>query len=100
MTRFSSTPAYRVGDIVVVSDRMQTSCSYVIAAPTGRDFAPDFNPHFTPKEMLALGVFEGKCCNDYRPELPEDWFDGARVAKQPDPNLNRFGVKSRQALSI
>ena len=72
MTDRSLKRAHGVGDVVVVSDSMQTGYSYPITARTGRDFAPDFKPHFSPKEMLALGVFEGKYCNDCRPELPEE----------------------------
>jgi hypothetical protein len=91
--------AYGIGDVVAVNDSMQTGYSYVIAARTGRDFAADFKPHVSPKEMLALGVFEGKYCNDCRPELPEDWFAKARTADRPDPRVNCFGVKSRQPLA-
>jgi len=90
---------YEVGDIVVVNDRMQRDYRYEIAAPPGRDFRDGFAPHFTPKEMLALGVFEGRYCNDCRDELPADWFAGARIAERADPALNHFGVKSRQPLS-
>jgi hypothetical protein len=92
--------AYGIGDVVVVSDRMQTGYSYVVAAPAGRDFALNFNPHFTPQEMLELGVFEGKYCNDCRAELPKGWFARARLADRPDPGVNCFGVKSRQPLSV
>jgi hypothetical protein len=91
---------YRIGDVVVVDDRMQRGYRYRIVARTGRDFAPGFEPRFTPKEMLALGVFEGKYCNDCRDELPKSWFARARVSDEPDPALNCFGVKSRQALSV
>ncbi|NNE85193.1 MAG: hypothetical protein HKN28_14610 [Alphaproteobacteria bacterium] len=91
---------YKSGDIVIVNDKMQCSYSYEIVAPMGRDFAPDFEPHFTPKEMLELGVFEGKYCNDCVPELPEDWFEEAKIVDTADPSLNRFGVKSRQPLSV
>jgi hypothetical protein len=91
---------YRVGDVVVVNDSMQRSYSYAISVPPGGGFAPEFKPRFSPKEMLELGVFEGKYCNDCRPELPDDWFERARIAAQPDPALNCFGVKSRQSLAI
>ncbi len=91
---------YRVGDIVLVKDSMQAGYRYAIEALPGRDFAPDFRPHLTPKEMLAMGVFEGKYCNDCRPELPADWFTDARTADLPDPSLNYFRVKSRQPLRI
>jgi hypothetical protein len=90
---------YEPGDIVTADDRMQRGYAYEIAVPPGQDFAPDFRPHFTPAEMLALGVFEGKYCNDCRGELPAEWFAGARISDTPDPKLNHFGVKSRQPLS-
>jgi hypothetical protein len=90
----------RVGETVRVHDRMQTGYSYVIAVPPGRNFAPGFMPRYTPKEMLELGVFEGKYCNDCRGELPADWYEGAKIAECPDPALNCFGVKSRQPLRV
>jgi hypothetical protein len=79
---------------------MQKNYSYTLAAPAGKKFAKDFKPHFTPKEMLAHGVFEGKYCNDCRDEFPKDWFTKAKISEVPDPSLNCFGVKSRQPLSI
>jgi len=90
---------YQIGDWVTVDDRMQTGYRYRIAAPAGRDFDAGFTPRFTPAEMLALGVFEGKYCNDCTGELPAAWFECARISDRPDPKLNYFGVKSRQPLS-
>jgi hypothetical protein len=91
---------YKIGDIVVVNDRMQRGYRYEIVARSGRDFAEGFAPHFTPKEMLELGVFEGKYCNDCRDELPKSWFAKAKISEVADPALNYFGVKSRQPLSV
>ncbi len=90
---------YEIGDWVTVDDRMQTGYRYRIAAPEGADFDPRFTPRFSPAEMLELGIFEGKYCNDCTGELPEAWFKKARIADRPDPKLNHFGVKSRQPLS-
>jgi len=90
---------YKPGDVVTVEDRMQSGYSYEIAVPPGEAFAPDFRPRFSPAEMLALGVFEGKYCNDCRDELPAEWFERARIADRADPALNRFGIKSRQSLA-
>jgi len=92
--------SYRVGDKIRVNDKMQRGYVYAIAAPTGRQFAPDFEPHFTPKEMLELGVFEGKYCNDCRGELPASWYAKAKTSEKPDPKINCFGVKSRQPLRV
>lgn len=91
---------YKIGDIVTVNDKMQRSYRYTVAAPLGDGFAPDFEPHFTPREMLEQGIFEGKYCNDCRPELPEEWFVDAKTAAIADPSLNCFGVKSRQPLGV
>jgi hypothetical protein len=90
----------RLGDWVRVDDRMQRGYRYKIEAPPGQNFAPGFTPFYSPQEMLSLGVFEGKYCNDCRGELPRQWFAHAKIAVQPDPGLNCFGVKSRLPLSV
>ena len=87
-----------IGEVIEVNDRMQRGYSYVLVAPPGRNFADDFRPAFSPGEMLALGVFEGKYLNDCRDEFPASWFARARLSETADPALNCFGVKSRQPL--
>lgn len=89
-----------VGDVITVEDRMQHGYSYVLSAPVGRGFAAGFTPAFSPAEMLALGVFEGKYLNDCRAEFPASWFRRARLGEVADPARNCFGVKSRQPLSV
>ncbi len=84
---------------VIVNDLMQKDYKYRLDAPEGKDFHNAFTPHFTPKEMLELGVFEGKYCNDCIDELPKNWFENARTSDKPDTNLNHFKIKSRQPLS-
>src|SRR5215471_14021553 len=42
---------------VLVNDKMQRGYRYVLTAPIGRNFDPDFQPDLTPKQMLSLGVF-------------------------------------------
>ena len=83
-----------------VNDRMQTGYRYECVARVGTGFAEGFKPHVTPKEMLKMGVFEGKYCNDCTLELPSDWFEGAKISDKPDPTLNYFGLKSRQPLTV
>jgi len=86
---------------VVVNDRMQRGYAYVLAAPVGRSFDPEFRPELTPKQMLALGVFGGKYLTDCRGEFPASWFAGARLAKTVrDVSLNYFGVDASQPLSV
>jgi hypothetical protein len=90
---------YSNGDMVVVNDRMQRNYWYEIVALPGEGFAPEFRPNFSPREMLERGVFEGKYCNDCTDEFPQNWFRNARVSQTSDPDLNYFGIKSRQPLS-
>lgn len=88
------------GDTIRVDDKMQSGYSYVLAADPGDVRSDRFQPHYSPSEMLAMGVFEGKYCNDCRDELPAEWFESAKIGDKADPKLNHFGVKSRQPLSV
>ena len=89
-----------IGDIIHVDDLMQRDYSYELDASSGEDFAEGFNPCFSPKQMLEMGVFEGKYLNDCQQEFPSDWFINARISNMADSNLNYFGIKSRQPLQI
>lgn len=91
---------YDIGEFVTVDDKMQSGYRYEITAPIGTEFTTGFSPHFSPPEMLALGVFEGKYCNDCQNEFPADWYTGAKISETADPALNQFGIKSRQPLSV
>ena len=91
---------YRVGDVVVVNDSMQRSYSYAISVPSGGGFAPEFKPRFSPKEMLELGVFEGKYCSDCRPELPGRLVRACADKRSAQPWSQLLRVKSRQSLAI
>jgi hypothetical protein len=83
-----------------VSDKMQTDYSYELVAPIGEEFALEFKPHFTPAEMLSLGIFEGKYLTDCQKEFPATWFTSAKLSATPNETLNLFGVKSRQPLAV
>lgn len=85
---------------ITVSDKMQQDYSYVLEAPAGEDFAEDFKPHFSPGEMLEMGVFEGRYMNDCGSEFPKSWLLNAKLSQKPDPALNHFGIKSRQPLGV
>src|SRR5690348_2897591 len=85
---------------VTVRDKMQRGYRYVLTAPTGRNFDPDFKPELTPAQMLRLGVFGGKYMTDCRREFPKSWFARARLApKGRDDALNYFGVDASQPLA-
>ena len=85
---------------ITVNDKMQSSYTYEISAREGADFDPAFDPKYTPKEMLEMGVFEGKYCNDCTEELPAEWFENAKISAKPNVELNYFGIKSRQPLQV
>ena len=91
---------YKVGETVSVNDRMQQNYAYLINANFGESFPQDFQPFYTPQEMLKMGIFEGKYCNDCRQEFPKTWFYEAKISDKPDPSINYFGIKSRQPLGI
>lgn len=97
---------------VSVSDKMQSGYEYFLSEPIGKNFAKNFKPDLTPKEMLQLGVFGGKYMTDCEAEFPEDWFrdkKGKMLAKFAEPdmcgkrkyekNLNYFKVKASQSLA-
>jgi hypothetical protein len=86
---------------VVVNDRMQQGYRYVLVAPVGRNFDPDFRPDLTPPEMLRLGVFGGKYLTDCRDEFPASWFARAKLSpERSDARVNFFGVAASQPLSV
>jgi hypothetical protein len=85
---------------IEVTDRMQQGYRYVLSAPEGRAFDPEFKPDLTPAEMLELGVFGGKYMTDCRGEFPAAWFAAARLSEKREPALNFFGVLASQPLSV
>jgi hypothetical protein len=86
---------------VVVLDMMQRGYIYFRTEPPGRNFAPEFAPDLTPKQVLQLGAFGGKYMTDCRREFPASWFTRAKLcATHHDPKLNYFGVNASQPLSV
>jgi hypothetical protein len=80
---------------IVVNDKMQQGYRYVLTAPEGHDFAEEFRPELTPKEMLELGVFGGKYMTDCRDEFPAAWYENAKLSpERNDPSLNFFGINA------
>jgi hypothetical protein len=80
---------------------MQDGYTYELTTPMGKDFEPDFKPQLTPKEMLALGIFDGVYMRDCTAEFPDDWFTDAKFAEDtPDPSLNYYEIHASQPLSV
>jgi hypothetical protein len=86
---------------VTVNDRMQRRYRYILSAPIGRSFHPDFRPELKPAQMLRLGIFGGKYMTDCVKEFPRSWFASAKLSPdRRDPSLNYFGVDASQSLSL
>ena len=91
--------SYKKGTRITVYNKMEQG-SYVLSENPGKNFHPDFEPYYSPLEMLELGVFEGKYLNDSLLEFPKEWFihaiqKGKLSPEGASPDLNCFGVKSR-----
>ncbi|MBD3328654.1 hypothetical protein GF340_05125 [Candidatus Peregrinibacteria bacterium] len=85
---------------VSVNDLMQQGYSYYLTEPEGKNFAVDFKPELTPKQMLEMGVFGGKYMTDCGKEFPESWFVKAKLCHEKhDPDLNFFGLNASKPLS-
>ena len=97
---------FRKGLLVKGGGRMSLHpYEYTLEADPGTAFAPGFAPVFSPGEMLALGVFEGKYLNDCTNEFPREWFIMAEALGTLSPSkrnleCNYFKVGSRQPLSV
>ena len=87
--------------LVVVNDKMQKNYKYYLVEPKGKNFAPEFKPDLTPKQMLSLGIFGGKYLTDCKKEFPKDWFVKAKLdPKKHDPKLNFFKTNASQPLKV
>ena len=87
--------------IINVFDKMQQNYSYETTEPEGKNFSTFFQPELSPKEMLQLGVFEGKYLTDCQNEFPKDWFVNAKLSPlKADISKNYFQIKSRQSLTM
>ena len=84
---------------IVVNDKMQSNYTYELTEREGENFAADFKPELTPKEMLALGIFGGKYMTDCINEFPSDWFVGAKLSPQGKKiELNYFLIDASKPL--
>jgi hypothetical protein len=96
---------YQIGMTICALNKMDKGkYSYVLEASFGVIDNPDFDPYFTPQEMLELGVFEGKYLNDCVLEFPKEWFiiaikAGTLSPEGPNIECNHFKIKSRQSLT-
>lgn len=101
------------GRKVTVHDKMQR-CTYTLTYDAGTNiknggidadgdniYYENFEPYYTPMQMLKMGVFEGKYLNDCEGELPIEWFKASKHKRSliARPDINFFKIKSRLSLS-
>ena len=91
---------YGIGDVITANNLMEKGYTYTLSKEIGdlSDY-PEFTPRFTPQEMLNMGIFEGKYCNDCASEFPIEWFVDGKMSTEADVKLNYFGVKNRTSLA-
>ena len=99
-TKGNSQAEYKKGTVIRVYNKMNQEYSYKLEEKPGHLSSPDFEPHFTPKEILEHGAFEGKYLNDCILEFPKEWFLTAIKKNKlspegANPAINCFSVKSR-----
>ena len=86
---------YKKGMKITVYNKMEQG-SYILEEAPGKNL--EFEPYYTPAQMLKMGVFEGKYLNDCLLEFPKEWFLNAMDKLSPEganPELNKYKVKSR-----
>lgn len=83
---------------------MQKGYRYELTRPVGKNFAPEFEPDLSPKQMLQLGVFGGRYMRDCKKEFPKEWFLKAKFYPEGlpghDAKINLFGVDASQPLAV
>jgi hypothetical protein len=95
---------FKPGTNIIAYNKMDRgNYEYVLEAPIGEIEHPDFDPEFSPAEMLEMGVFEGKYLNDCVLEFPKEWFlpaidAGTLSPERSNPMCNYFEIKSRLSI--
>lgn len=85
--------------VIKVNDKMQSDYKYTLTEKEGKNMK--FEPYYSPKEMLKMGVFEGHYMTDCKDEFPKSWYKDAKMdEKKSNIELNYFGIKSRQNLDV
>ena len=79
--------------------RMQRRIRLYRIAPSGRNFAPEFRPELTPKQMLRARVFGGKYMTDCRGEFPASWFTRAKLCASVTTRGSTASASTRRSRS-
>jgi len=86
---------------ITVNDKFQKNFKYILSEPIGKNFASEFKPDLTPKQMLEIGIFGGVYfLGNGEKEFPKEWFKKAKLSKsgEYEKNLNFFTERASQTL--
>lgn len=86
--------------VITVTDPMQKGYRYALSESEGKNFHPEFKPDLTPKQMLALGVFDGNYFEGETHEYPMHWFPKKTTSLTSNPKLNQFRVHASQTREV
>jgi hypothetical protein len=95
---------FHKGMIITAYNKMDKGeYTYTLMEEPGNISSEEFDPYFTPGEMLKYGVFEGKYLNDCVLEFPKEWFldaikENTLSPEGADIQCNYFEIKSRMSL--
>ena len=107
---------FKSGKNITVDNKMQKNYNYTLTYNPGEILKGididgniirhEFNPKYSPQQMLRMGAFEGKYCNDQIFEFPREWYQtktgefNSKKFSPESPNIecNYFKIKSRQSL--
>lgn len=86
--------------IIHVDEIYQSGYAYPLDEPVGRNFAEDFTPDLSPKDILRLGIFGGDYFTVVPKEFPADWFEAVELSNGNGGKKERnyFGVMASQPL--
>ena len=105
---------YKIGTMINAKCRNKDTVYTLVAQPAqnveevhtryihnGKQY--EFRPHLHPRDMLGMGVFEGKMINDCMNEFPKEWYEKAIAAKKLSPNVtnvscNKYKIRARSSL--
>jgi hypothetical protein len=103
---------FKSGRKITVDNKMQKNYEYELTYKAGTKLSsggldpdgntikyPEFTPEYNPGQILRMGAFEGKYCNDQIYEFPREWYKLSKLSpEKADITINHFGIKSRQSL--
>ncbi len=79
-----------IGDTIEVNDSMQSGYRYELVRPVGQQFDAGFQPHYSPKEMLQMGVARQSYCKEKGSNDTHSKTGACTTAEQPHKMINQM----------